>query len=294
MTKKKEETKPRRKKVFDQKEVSLEQTKLPVVAPKNVILLLKCSLKDIDDFKNDQVWKLNSCTYNPTVPPEIQSFDLKSTPFSFFQETPVEKEAYIQACPHCNVDTNVDEKEEDIELKLKQLKMQFYKQNVPDDKKSDCFWCTYPFDNPVCYILQQNTDGALLGHGSFCCPECAVAHLWKNMPWDDSAKFEAYQLMNHYYGKANHENIKSANCPYYFLDKYYGTLNIREFRRLSKSSHLFLVVEKPVSRVLPEIHEDNDKNTSSLKGTYKVKKQSEKHTPCRNNILRDNFGLSQL
>ena len=36
----------------------------------------------------------------------------------------------------------------DINSKLKNLKLQLYKDSNPD-KKSACFWCTYEFDNPV-------------------------------------------------------------------------------------------------------------------------------------------------
>jgi hypothetical protein len=65
-----------------------------------------------------------------------------------------------------------------------------------------------------------------------------------------------------------------------------------------------LVVDKPVTRILPEIHEDNDQlftgnncgstsNNGSGGGKYKVKKQSEKPPgQTRNNILREQFGLA--
>ena len=118
------------------------------------------------------------------------------------------------------------------------------------------------------------------------------------MDWDDSAKTESYQLMNYYYGKPNHfeQSIKPALIPYYFLDKYYGNLSIQEYRKLTKSQHMMLIVEKPVTRILPEIHEDNDtflKTTYSNGGKYKVKKQSEKpNGPNRNSILREKFGLT--
>ena len=119
------------------------------------------------------------------------------------------------------------------------------------------------------------------------------------MDWDDSAKTESYQLMNYYYGKPNQyqESIKPALTPYYFLEKYYGNLTIQEYRKLTKSQHMILVVEKPVTRILPEIHEDNDnllKTNYSNGGKYKVKKQSEKiNGPNRNSILREKFGLNK-
>jgi hypothetical protein len=104
--------------------------------------------------------------------------------------------------------------------------------------------------------------------------------------------------MNYYYGKPNQfqQSIKPALSPYYFLEKFYGNLTIQEYRKLTKSQHMMLVVDKPVTRVLPEIHEDNEsflKTSYSNGGKYKVKKQSEKPVgPSRNNILREQFGLT--
>ena len=191
---------------------------------------------------------------------------------------------------------------EQDQQKIKLLKIQFYK-NEMQDKKADCFWCTCPFDNEPCYILQYGYNNDIYGHGSFCSPECGVAYLFgKQQLWDDSAKTESFQLMNYYYGKPNgyQQSIKPALSPYYFLDKYYGNLTIQEYRRLTKSQHMMLIVEKPITRILPEIHEDNDNlfvggggNNYMNCGKYKVKKQSEKPVGVsRNTILREQFGLS--
>jgi hypothetical protein len=187
--------------------------------------------------------------------------------------------------------------EKDIQ-KVKELKIQFYKQIIPE-KKVDCFWCTCPYDNDSFHILQHGSEGNIIAHGSYCSPSCAVAYLFKHMHWDDSAILESYQLMNHYYSDpskpmSKQENIKPACSPYFTLDKYYGTLTIQEYRKLSNSNYMLLCLEKPVSRVLPEIHEDNDKmmTSQSIRGNYKVKKQSEKSaTTNRNDILKSNFGV---
>jgi hypothetical protein len=302
--KEKDEKKERKTKVIGSNEPPKPKTKTKIISsltnvmeckpipPKNIILHLKCSLREIEEYIRSQKWKLDSFTYDPAIPQEIQSFEPSHTSFSYFQmeHGEEEKKTYV----------DTEEQDDDFETKLKYLKIQFYKNIISEDKKSDCFWCTCPFDNPTCYILQNGTDDTLFGHGSFCTPECSVAYLFKNMNWDDSVKMESYQLINHYYGKTNKytESIKPACSPYYFLDKYYGSLTIQEYRKLSKSSHIFLTVEKPVTRIFPEIHEDNDKNNqnqTAIRGTYKVKKQSEKmNGPSRNSILRDNFGLAQL
>jgi hypothetical protein len=79
-------------------------------------------------------------------------------------------------------------------------------------------------------------------------------------------------------------------------------LTIQEYRKLLKTEHLFMVLEKPLTRILPELHEDNDelsaniygtsKTTTASNGVYKVKRQSEKtQGPSKMSILKSNFGI---
>lgn len=195
----------------------------------------------------------------------------------------------------------------DINLKLKNLKLQLYK-NANLDKKSACFWCTYDYDNQPCYIPKYEMDGTLYGYGSFCRPECAVAYLMKENI-DDSMKFERYHLLNQIYSKVYNfkKNIKPAPNPFFLLDKFYGNLTIQEYRKLLKTEHMLLVVEKPMTLILPELHDDNDDfimniyggKSSSQKteninhnGIYKVKKQSEKQKgPTKTSIMKEHFGM---
>ena len=77
---------------------------------------------------------------------------------------------------------------------------------------------------------------------------------------DSSSKFERYSLLNNLYNKVFEykKNIKPAPDPHYFLERFCGNLTIQEYRQLLKSDRLFLIVDKPLTRVLPELHEDND------------------------------------
>ena len=143
-------------------------------------------------------------------------------------------------------------------------------------------------------------DGTTAGYGSFCRPECAVAHLMKENI-DDSAKFERYQLLNRIYGKVYkyERNIRPAPNPYFLLDKFYGNLTIQEYRKLLKSEHMLLIIEKPLTRILPELHEDTDENeqhvnrlNNNKSSGYKVKRASEKQKgPTKNEIMKENFGF---
>jgi len=302
----------------------------------NVILHLKCSMNDLNNYNvhmNQQM--TDPLAYNPSVPPDIMMYNDQNPIYSVYDKEPINPNQISSStldyaypdfkktanntigkniCELCidkihknneNDDTNIDIK--DINQKLKKLKVSLYK-NAMSDKKSACFWCTYEYDNPACYIPKYEMDGTIFGYGSFCRPECAVAFLMKET-LDDSTKFERYHLLNQIYSKVYDykKNIKPAPNPYFLLEKYYGNLSIQEYRRLLKSEHMLLVIDKPMTRILPELHEDtedfilniygNHKNTAantSGSGIYKVKKQSEKmQGPTKTSIIRDKFGLAQ-
>jgi hypothetical protein len=65
---------------------------------------------------------------------------------------------------------------------------------------------------------------------------------------------------------------------------------------------MLLVLEKPLTRILPELHDDNDEFILNIYGGikanqttsgYKVKRQSEKtQGPTKNSIIKDKFNLS--
>jgi hypothetical protein len=278
----------------------------------NVILHLKCSLNELAE--NPPKTNGVELTYNPEMPPEIQTYNRDEIrgAFSEYEENTHKPTAVDVAycdrnviCQTCckKEETSTDDHDvniKDVNAKLKQLKINLYK-NTLQDKKSSCFWCTYDFDNPPCYIPKYEIDDKIFGYGSFCRPECAVAYLMKeNM--DDSTKFERYHLLNQIYSKVYNykKNIKPAPDPHYLLEKYFGTLTIQEYRKLLKTEHLLLVVDKPMTRVLPELFEDNDNFIMNIYGEsnpsqsmYKVKRQSEKQPgPSKSSIMRDKFGLS--
>jgi hypothetical protein len=299
----------------------------------NVILHLKCSMSELTEHNKQIQFMSDPLKYNPEVPPGIMTYN-SNNETSFFNYNSVDaieidnskKFAYTEFnkdtvivqncdepdenksnfCESCNIkieykdytDENINIK--DVNQKLKKLKLQLYKSTNPD-KKSACFWCTCDFDNQTCYIPKYEMDGKLCGYGSFCRPECAAAYLMKENI-DDSTKFERYHLLNQIYSKIYDykKNIKPAPDPHYLLDKFYGNLSIQEYRKLLKTEHMLLVIEKPMTRILPELHEDNEdlmssgisKQSSNQGGFYKVKRQSEKQKgPTKTEIMKDNFGF---
>jgi len=183
----------------------------------------------------------------------------------------------------------------DVWRKLKQLEHNLHINNV-NNKKSACFWCTCDFDNPPIYVPKHFINGTYHVYGCFCSPECGVAHLM-NEPIDSSAKFERYHLLNHIYSKIYDykKNIKPAPNPYYMLEKFYGNLSIQEYRSLLRNERLFLIVDKPLTRILPELHEDNDEfilnNKIIASNNYQLKSRMQKK-PNKGLIMNEKFGLA--
>lgn len=293
--------------VEDTKKVKKPKTsKVVVVQPPvensepllNVILHLKCSSKDLNEYiqKNSSI---ASIAYVPDVPNIMTYNTIQGDSYTSYGDAKHVDNAYDSGDYVCKVCKQTDDEEisiKDINTKLKRLKVQLFKNSLLD-KKSACFWCTYEYDSPACYIPKYETDSSIMAYGSFCRPECAVAYLiQENL--DDSTKFERYQLLNQIYGKIYDykRNIKPAPNPYYTLEKFYGALTIQEYRKLLKTDHMLLTIDKPMTRMLPELHEETDETILNVgkttTGTYKVKRQSEKVAgPTKASMLLSAFGI---
>lgn len=267
----------------------------------NVILNLKCSLKDLEapQTMTDKLY------YDPSVPPPVQSYENNNIDYSIYDKKASKEDEDI---PQNNTIDYSDKVMDDtnmktINRKLKELKLSYYKQEVV--KKSACFWCTCEFDNPTCYIPKYINDDKIVGYGSFCRPECAVSHLFKE-ELDDALKFERYHLLNSIYCSVYNykKNIKPAPDPHYLLDKFYGTLSIQEYRKLLSTEHMLLILDKPMTRTMPELHENNDHFINDIYGSqtettqpvssskYKVKRESEKKKgPSKKTLIAEHFGL---
>jgi hypothetical protein len=265
----------------------------------NVILHLKCSLKDLN---------INSVIDSEVLSYNSYNFQNKTNlTYEIINNDTFTKSDNISVNPNkFNVEEEFDYEEEkigkendirDVWKKLKILEHNLHINNICD-KKSACFWCTYEFDNPPIYIPKHYIKESYQVYGCFCSPECATAHLMEENI-DSSSKFERYHLINHIYSKIYDytKNIKPAPNPYYMLEKYYGNLTIQEYRALLRNERLFLIVDKPLTRILPELHEDNDdfiiNNKIIPSNNYQIKKKLQKKHQTKTNILSERFGLSQ-
>jgi hypothetical protein len=288
----------------------------PNIKP-NVILHLKCSLSDIEPNK-----LISTMDYNPNIS-NIEPYNNENMNYHVINEMNNKTNKVLEK-PKLNdsdmllskniMDGNkkfnskddtrsrsnsvVSTKDEGVQMKdiwkkLKELEKNLHTNNI-SDKKSACFWCTCDFDNPPIYIPKFFLKDSYHVYGCFCSPECATAHLMKENI-SSSVKFERYHLLNHIYCKIYDykKNINPAPNPYYILNKYYGNLSIQEYRKLLKNERLLLVVDKPLTRILPELHQDNNDfliNSNSIPASkYNIMKKRKKES--KSSILNKNFGM---
>ena len=258
---------------------------------------------DVDDKHkpNNKIIHVINSTYNPNIEMNNDTHAHSNI------------QSHIHTTPHPPPHSHAHDTKE-IYKKLKDLEMNLHLNNV-QDKKSACFWCTCDFDNPPIYIPKYFLKESYHVYGCFCTPECGVAYLM-NESIDSSTKFERYHLMNHIYAKIYNytKNIKPSPSPFYMLEKYYGNLSINEYRALIRNDRLFLIVDKPLTRIMPELHVDNEdfiiNNKIISTNNFQVTKKSHQKTNNLNSssafganttastskasILNDTFGLGSL
>ena len=188
----------------------------------NIILHLKCSLKDLDgigDF-NSNFTATNIDPYNFSLSKNDLNYELlndkNDSNDNLFNNFQMNSSTFVIKKFDKDDDSDENENENknlissrtvnttamdtrEIWRKLKILEHNLHFNNI-SDKKSACFWCTYDFDNPPIYIPKHFIKDSYHVYGCFCSPECAVAHLMEENI-DSSTKFERYHLINHIYSK---------------------------------------------------------------------------------------------
>ena len=260
-TKEKKVKKKRGRKPKGGKIVKKKEKKKEINHINNIILHLRCSTKELENFN-----------FNNTM----ESFSLKKSKkdnITFKEITDVSENIIINK--KGNIKT--------IWEKLRKVKNNYH--NNVSYKKSSCFWCTYSFTNNPIYIPKKHKSKYEV-YGCFCSPECAVAYL-KKEPIGDSIKWERYSLLNNFYSELYNykKNIKPAPNPYYTLDKFYGNLSIQEYRKLLSNNRIYIIVDKPLIKMMPELYEDNNDmpliyndilNKKDTKKKYVLERKSKK------------------
>ena len=284
----------------------------------NIILHLKCSLSDLHEQKNHII---SDTEYNPSVLP-VASYSDESYFTNIYEynkdnltddnkkqnesddNKKLCKNEEINCCTKQTIDgyESDDNKNSNFRIRISEKinKLQhdliINDGNINTFHNSCCFHCTEPFDSHVIYIPKNHSpnDNKYNVYGCFCSPECAAAYLM-NENINDSVKFERYHLLNFIYGKIYNykKSIRPAPNPYYTLNKFMGNITIEEYRNLFEYEKMLLVIEKPLTRNLPQLVEDNDNFQISQKNS-KINTYSnmrKKNAVSKNDILTNNFGI---
>ena len=279
---------------------AIENKNITIEQIQNIILHLKCNINELQpniqqeittfQFKNNKSCDLNFMQLNNS---NIDSSVNQKNDSSVNQKN----DSNINQKNDSSVNQNNNETKEVNETKLilQKLEQLSFKLHIDKiyNKKSNCFFCTCEFDNNPIYIPKFQLNKLFHVYGCFCTPECACAYLMNDNTLDTATRFERYYLLNYIYGKIyNYEkNIKPAPSPFYLLDKYYGNLSIQEYRKLLKSERLLLIVDKPLVRSMPELHNDSDDYLLNNKG---VTAAIAKYIPQKqDNIINKNYILNQ-
>lgn len=276
----------------------------------NIILHLKCSLSDLDEQNNHII---SESEYNPSVLPVVSYTENNhfSNVYEYTKES-VESvtihkkvnndDTSLASCCKNTVVADTQESNTCFRLRISEKLNKLQHDLIINDgnintfRHSCCFWDTEPFDTDVIYIPKNfsTNDNKFSVYGCFCSPECAAAYLM-NENINDSEKFERYHLLNFIYGKIyNYKKpIRPAPNPYFTLNKFMGNLTIDEYRNLFEYEKMLLVIEKPLTRNLPQLVEDND-NFQIAQKNSKINTYSnlrKKNSVSKNEILSNNFGV---
>lgn len=269
----------------------LDSQQLQPVFKENVILHLKCKARTQSDTMNGELpgmdyHHLNSKTY--------------TLQYDNIDNNTLQQQHNEEYVPHHDTSHNDHQCDKshktNVWKKVKELQKLFYN-NMLTNKSSSCFWCTCGFDTPSVHIPKSIENEKYNVYGCFCSPECGVAYLLNELI-DTTQKYDRYQMMNLMYGNIfNYEhNIKPAPDPHYLLDKFYGNLTINEYRELLDSQHLIMFIDKPLTHLFPELHNEvfeqlstKDKIITS-NTTFQIKRKT-KTTVSKNETMMENFGF---
>ena len=260
------------------------------IQPTSIIVHLKCTSKQLltDDqiIINDNTDLLTPNTTHQTNNinnlnnlNNINNLNNLNNSFNHFENT-----INQQSLPNIQLNES-----QELTHKIKVLEHNLHFNNT-QSKQCACFWDTCHFDTSPIYIPKTLTnDNTYIVYGCFCSIECATAYLF-NEKIDQTTKYERYQLLNNLYMKPHNYSlqIKRAPQPFYTIDKFYGNLSITDYRSLTQNNKFFMIIDKPLSKIMPELYNDNEISTS-VSNNFKSSNNLQKNT--KTNIVFGKFGL---
>jgi hypothetical protein len=262
-----------------------------------------------------------STSANATIAPSDTAYGAKGSALGFASVDEVDKQEILldvkeedvgmwmpqgdprKACGNgcAGPDVSISIETTEINEKISEMEVNFHNNNT-NGKRSSCFWDTCPFDTPPFYIPKAIDTNDVRPYGCFCSLNCALAYL-QSEDIDSSAKFERRQLMFNLYSKVVGDKtfVKPAPNPRYTLDKYYGNLSIQQWRSFLAGDRMLLIVDKPLTPELPQLHTETTErfltmgNTTTTDvaqyGKFKIRKVAPKQS--KGAIVAERFGATK-
>ena len=166
-----------------------------------------------------------------------------------------------------------------------------------------CWWCTYNFDCPPCFLPDNYLNDKFYVFGCFCSFNCAAAY---NLHLDDPSVWNRYSLLKKLYNivkkgdnKDNKDNIdiEIVNAPpREVFEKFGGPLTYENYvKTCNKTSKEYRFIMPPMTSIVPLIEEgqfDKTKVDITLADiNRKTSIKRNKPLPNVKNTLFEKFGI---
>ena len=157
-----------------------------------------------------------------------------------------------------------------------------------------CWWCSYNFDNPPCFLPENYANNTFCVFGCFCTFNCAIAY---NLNINDSSVWNRYSLLKKLYTLIYKEECNiSLAPPREVFEKFGGILKYDDYRKTcNKSMKEYRFIMPPMTSIIPLIEEgcsDRTKVNISLADINKrTSLRRTKPLPNTKNTLLETFGI---
>jgi len=190
--------------------------------------------------------------YNPSPPTTVEPYDAAlCDPFVEGAEELVPSSGVAVAAPTLPAGVAVTDSQAPPDYyKKTTLLVQFQTSDeikvLPERVDTACFWCCHPFEwRPV--VLPVRDQGEYIQvQGNFCCPECAMAHLFDSRQ-DSFARWEQLSLLSRIYGAAceGADGLIRPAPPRTVLKLFGGPMTIEDYRAFIRKGKMRVDIHVP-------------------------------------------------
>lgn len=170
------------------------------------------------------------------------------------------------------------------------------KQILSESTNLACWWCTYNFNTPPCFLPEKIYDNKYHVFGCFCSANCAAAY---NLKTDDANIWTRYSLLKKVYNKLYDNNNEITPAPpREVFTKFGGTLTYEEYvKNCVKCTKEYRFIMPPMTSITPLIEEANIDQTKVSVSLADLNKRKGFHRnkplPNVKNTLFETFGLTK-